>query len=95
MKNKKNTKIEISKNKGRTFVGKVVSSKMQKTVVIQIERKIQHSLYKKMIRKTKRLKADTAGFDLKPEDVVKIKETKPISRNKHFVVVQKIEGGKS
>ena len=72
----------------KTFVGKVVSNSMKKTVVVEIERRVAHPLYKKIIRKTKRIKADTGTFQLKAGDVVKIRETKPISRDKHFVVVE-------
>lgn len=88
---KKEVKKE-NKNK-RTIVGAVVSDKMQKTVVVAIERKVAHPVYGKLIRVTKKIKADTNGMDIKVGDVVTIEETKPISKDKNFIVIKK-EGGK-
>lgn len=74
----------------KTFVGKIVSDKIQKTVIVEIERKVEHPLYKKLIRKTKRFAVDLGTFGgLKIGDTVKIQETRPISKNKHFKVVEK------
>ena len=67
--------------------GIVVSAKMTKTVVVEIKTKIPHPLYKKLINKTQRIKAhDEIGT--KPGQVVKIAETKPVSRDVHFKVVE-------
>lgn len=71
-----------------TFVGKVVSDKMKKTVVVEIERRVAHPLYKRIVRTTKRIKADTGAFQLKVGDVVKIRETRPMSHDKRFVVTE-------
>lgn len=76
----------------KTFIGKVVSDKMQKTVVVEVERKVAHPVYKKLMRKTKKIKADTNLMALKVGDMVKIQETKPISRDKHFKIIEKIKG---
>lgn len=78
----------------KTFIGKVVSDKMQKTVVVEVERRAPHPMYRKIVRKMKRFKADTNGMTVVVSDVVKIEETRPLSRDKHFKVIEKI-GGKS
>jgi small subunit ribosomal protein S17 len=75
----------------KRFEGKVVSDKMQKTVVVLVERRVAHPLYKKIVRKTSKFLADTNNFDLKVGDTVVIEETRPISRRKHFAVVKKLE----
>ena len=74
----------------KTFVGIVVSTKMQKTVVVQIERKIRHPVYRKVIVRHKRFKAHNELPDIKEGDTVMIRETNPISKDKHYIVVEKI-----
>lgn len=69
--------------------GKVVSTKMKKTVVVEVERLYQHPFYKKIIKKHKRYKVHNENFSLKTGDLVKIKETKPISKEKHFLILEK------
>lgn len=71
--------------------GKVVSTKMQKTIVVEVERVFRHPLYKKVVRRHKKYKAHNEKFDLKIGDVVKIKETRPISKDKHFAVTEKVK----
>jgi small subunit ribosomal protein S17 len=83
-----NKKPEI-KIKGQTMSGIVVSAKMQNTVVVAIERKVAHKLYGKLIRVTKKIKADTNGMEVNEGDVITIMQTKPISRDKNFKVVRK------
>lgn len=75
----------------KIFLGKVVSDKMQKTIIVEIERLVKHPVYKKTMRKTGRIKADTAGFTAAMGQYVKIEQTKPISRNKHFKIVKVME----
>ncbi|OGK17195.1 30S ribosomal protein S17 [Candidatus Roizmanbacteria bacterium RIFCSPHIGHO2_01_FULL_39_12c] len=75
----------------KIFTGIVVSNKMQKTVVVRIERKLEHPVYKKIITVHKKLKAHNEKFDLKEGDKVKIKESRPISKEKHFIVIEKIK----
>ena len=75
----------------KTFTGIVVSNKMQKRVVVEIERRIPHPLYRKMIKKNKRIKADSHGLELKAGDKVRIEETRPVSRDTHFRVIEKME----
>ena len=74
----------------KVFIGEVVSTKMQKTVVVKIERKFMHPRYKKIIVRHKKLKAHNEKLELKEGDKVKIKETRPISKDKHFIVIEKI-----
>jgi len=68
--------------------GVVVSTKMQKTVVVKVERRFKHPLYKKTIVKHKKYKAHNDNLKLKEGDTVRIRETKPISKDKHFIVVE-------
>lgn len=79
----------------KVFEGNIVSTRMQKTVVVEVKRRFRHAIYKKIIKRTNRIKADTAGRELNKGDFVKIQETSPISRDKHFKVTEVIkEGGK-
>ena len=74
----------------KILTGTVISTKMQKTVVVKVERKFRHPLYEKVITRHKKYKAHNEDFDLKEGDVVKIIETRPISKDKHFKVVEKL-----
>ena len=74
----------------KVLIGKIVSDKMQKTVVVEVERKVAHPVYKKLIKKTKRFKADVNNMEVKVGDLVKMEETPPISRSKHFKVIGKV-----
>lgn len=84
----KETPMKMEPNK-RTLTGTVVSTKMQKTVIVAIERKVAHKLYGKLIKVTKRLKADTNGMELVEGDVVKIQGTRPMSKDKNYKVISK------
>ena len=72
-------------------VGKVVSDKMDKTIVVAIERTVKHPFYGKRIRRTKRLKAHDEGNACKVGDVVKVEETRPLSKDKCWRVVEILE----
>ena len=76
----------------RTMTGTVVSTKMQGTVVVSIERKVAHKLYGKLIKVTKRIKADKNGMEVSEGEVVVIEQTRPISKDKNFKVIKKEEG---
>lgn len=78
----------------KTFTGKVVSTKMQKTVVVEITRRIAHPVYKKYIKVSSKIKADTNNFQIAEGDTVVLESTKPISRTKNFVVTHKVEDEK-
>lgn len=74
----------------KVFVGEVVSDKMIKTVVVLVKRKMRHPLYKKVVTKRKKLYAhDEKGA--KRGDLVKVKETRPLSRLKRFEVIEIIK----
>ena len=75
------------KTKGKRLTGIVVSNKMQKTVVVEVTRFVKHPLYGKYLKKAKKYKAhDESGRQV--GDKVTIEETRPISKDKHFVVIQ-------
>jgi len=75
-------------------IGKVVSDKMQKTVVVAIERLIQHPLYKKGIKRTIKFKAHDEKNEAHIGDTVKIVQTRPLSKEKCWRVVEVIERAK-
>jgi small subunit ribosomal protein S17 len=79
------------RNARKTRVGMVVSDKMMKTVVVSIERRVQHPVYGKMIRRTKKLKAHDEENAAKTGDTVRIMETRPLSKDKRWRVVEIIE----
>jgi small subunit ribosomal protein S17 len=74
--------------------GTVVSNKMQKTVVVQVERTMQHPRYGKVITRAKKFYAHSTLEDLKIGDRVVITETRPISKLKRWRVVEKVEANK-
>ena len=78
----------------KTRVGKVISNKMDKTVVVAIEDKVQHPLYKKFIKKTVRFKAHDEKNECGVGDKVLIMETRPLSREKRWRLVEIIEKAK-
>lgn len=74
----------------KTFIGRVVSTKMDQTAVVAVETKKIHPLYKKGVKKTKKYPAhDELG--VKEGDLVKIVETRPISKTKKWKIVEKVE----
>ena len=75
----------------KTRVGRVVSDKMQKTVVVAIERRVPHPVYGKMVTRTKKLKAHDEQNEAKTGDTVRIMETRPLSKDKRWRVVEIIE----
>ncbi len=75
---------------GRELIGKIVSMKMQKTVIVAVDHVFQHPLYRKSMRRTRRFHVHNEMTDLKMGDFVKISETKPISKNIHFIIKEKI-----
>jgi small subunit ribosomal protein S17 len=70
--------------------GIVVSDAMDKTVVVKVARRIQHSLYKKFINRSKKFKAHDSENKVKIGDIVKIQETRPLSKDKRWRVVEVI-----
>jgi small subunit ribosomal protein S17 len=74
-------------NKHKVLSGTVVSNKMKDTVVVLVERYEKHPKYEKFIKRSKKFKAHDAGNTKNIGDKVEIKESRPISKDKHFVVV--------
>ncbi|MBS0591261.1 MAG: 30S ribosomal protein S17 [Proteobacteria bacterium] len=72
----------------RTIEGRVVSNKMQKTVTVLLERQVQHPLYGKIVRRSTKVHAHDENGECKEGDVVRIVETRPLSKTKNWRVVQ-------
>jgi len=81
----------LNRTSRKTRIGTVVSDKMDKTVVVSIERRVQHPVYGKMVRRTKRLKAHDERNDAKTGDTVRIMETRPLSKDKRWRLVEIVE----
>ena len=79
------------RNARKSRVGVVVSDKMQKTVVVAIERRVPHPVYGKMITRTKKLKAHDEENSAKTGDTVRIMETRPLSKDKRWRLVEIVE----
>ena len=82
-----------SEDRRRRLIGVVVSDKMEKTIVVNVERSIRHPLYKKVLRRSKRYQAHDDTGTAEQGDTVEIIETKPISANKRWALVQVIKKG--
>ena len=78
----------------KTRIGQVVSDKMDKTIVVAIEDSVQHPLYKKTMKRTLKLKAHDENNECGIGDTVKIMETRPISKDKRWRLVEIIEKAK-
>ena len=78
----------------KTRVGKVVSDKMDKTVVVIVEDRVAHKTYKKIIGRTYRLKAHDENNECGVGDIVRVMETRPLSRDKRWRVVEIVEKAK-
>ena len=78
----------------KTRVGKVVSDKMDKTVVVIVEDRVAHKTYKKIIGRTYRLKAHDEDNECGVGDIVRVMETRPLSKDKRWRVVEIVEKAK-
>lgn len=78
----------------KTRIGTVVSNKMQKSIIVAIERQVAHPIYKKYFKKTTKLMAHDEKQECKIGDVVKIMETRPLSKRKNWRLVQVVEKAK-
>lgn len=85
---------EIRTSSRKTLVGKVVSDKMDKTVVVTVETRVSHPRYKKIIKRTYRLKAHDEVNECGVGDTVKVMETRPLSKDKRWRVVEIVEKAK-
>ena len=78
----------------KTKTGVVSSDKMEKTVTVAVERKVKHPIYGKFVKKTTKFHAHDEKNEAKPGDVVKIMETRPLSKTKRWRLVEIIEKAK-
>ena len=82
------------RNLRKTRVGRVVSDKMDKTVVVAIVDNVKHPLYKKIVKRTVRLKAHDENNECQIGDRVKVMETRPLSKSKRYRLVEIVEKAK-
>ena len=82
------------RNMRKTVIGKVVSDKMDKTIVVAVEDSVKHKLYNKIVKRTVRLKAHDENNECGKGDRVKITETRPLSKDKRWRLVEIIEKAK-
>ena len=78
----------------KTRVGKVVSDKMDKTIVVAIADSVQHPQYKKIIKRSYKLKAHDENYECRVGDTVEVMETRPLSKDKRWRLVEIIEKAK-
>ncbi|GAB2893064.1 30S ribosomal protein S17 [Paralcaligenes sp. KSB-10] len=78
----------------RTLIGQVVSNKMEKTVVVQVERRVKHPVYGKIVMRSNKYKAHDETNQYNEGDTVEIAEGRPISRDKSWTVVRLIEAAR-
>jgi small subunit ribosomal protein S17 len=83
--------MKIIKKKRQELIGLILSDKMDKSVVVRVERFVLHSVYKKYVKRYKKYHAHDESNECKIGDVVKIIETRPLSRLKHFRVIEIIK----
>lgn len=86
--------MEITRNLRKERIGVVVSNKMTKSIVVEIERREKHPIYGKFIKKTNRFMAHDEKNEAGIGDTVRIMETRPLSRHKHWRLVEIIEKAK-
>ena len=79
------------RNLRKVMVGKVVSDKMDKTVVVAVETSVRHKVYNKIVKRTYKLKAHDEANECKVGDAVKVMETRPLSKDKRWRVVEIME----
>ena len=84
----------MERNLRKTRVGKVVSDKMDKTIVVAIEDNVKHPLYKKIVKRNYKLKAHDENNECNIGDRVKVMETRPLSKDKRWRLVEIIEKAK-
>lgn len=85
------TDTVLTRNKRKIRIGKVTSNKMDKTIVVEVERRVKHKLYKKYINRRSKFKAHDEKNECKIGDRVKIMETRPLSKEKCWRLVKILE----
>ena len=86
--------IVVERNLRKTRVGVVVSDKMDKTIVVAVRDNVRHPLYNKIVKKTYKLKAHDEKNDAKIGDTVRVMETRPLSKDKRWRLVEIMERAK-
>ncbi len=81
----------MDRNLRKTRTGKVVSNKMDKTIVVAVEDHVRHPLYNKIVKKTYKLKAHDENNECNIGDTVKVMETRPLSKDKRWRLVEVVE----
>ena len=84
----------MERNLSKVRVGRVVSNKMDKTIVVAIEDRVKHPLYKKIVNRTYKLKAHDENNDCNIGERVRVMETRPLSKDKRWRLVEIIEKAK-
>ncbi len=84
----------MERNLRKTRIGKVVSDKMDKTITVAIETHVKHPLYNKIVKKTYKLKAHDENNECRIGDTVKVMETRPLSKDKRWRLVEIIDRAK-
>ena len=84
----------MERNLRKTRTGKVISNKMDKTIVVAIEEHVKHPLYKKIVKDTYKLKAHDVNNECNIGDIVKVMETRPLSKDKRWRLVEIVEKAK-
>jgi len=81
----------VAEQRRKIRQGEVVSDKMQKTIVVRVERTLHHPLYRKIVRRSKRYLVHDEREECRVGDIVKIIETRPLSRHKRWRVLEIVE----
>ena len=84
----------MERNLRKVRTGKVVSNKMDKTIVVAVENHVKHPLYGKIVKRTYKLKAHDENNECKVGDTVKVMETRPLSKDKRWRLVEIVEKAK-
>ena len=84
----------MERNLRKTRTGKVVSDKMDKTIVVAVEDHVRHPLYNKIVKRTYKLKAHDENNECNIGDIVKVMETRPLSKDKRWRFVEIVEKAK-
>ncbi len=86
--------MELERNERKERIGKVLSNKMQKTITVAVDRKVKHPIYGKFVNKTTKFKAHDETNSAGIGDVVRIMETRPLSKDKRWRLVEIVEKAK-
>ncbi|MBX2846643.1 MAG: 30S ribosomal protein S17 [Saprospiraceae bacterium] len=85
---------EVKRNLRKQRIGVVTSDKMDKTITVSVERKVKHPIYGKFVKKTKKYSAHDENNECNAGDTVRIMETRPLSKNKRWRLIEILERAK-